>query len=67
LFDNPLLGDLLSTRHIFGAQLEWKHGTWAATLYASNLGDQHYVAAMNSGLDFAGPPRQFGIRLLKVF
>ena len=67
LFDNPLEGDLLSTRHLIGAQLEWKHDTWVATLYGTNLGDQHYVAAMNSGLDFAGPPRQFGIRLLKVF
>ncbi len=67
LFDNPLEGDLLAARHLFGAQLEWKHDTWVATLYGSNLGDQHYVAAMNSGLDFAGPPRQFGIRLLKVF
>ncbi len=67
LFDNPLMGDLLSARHLLGAQLEYKTGTWVATLYGSNLGDQHYVAAMNSGLDFAGPPRQFGVRLLKVF
>ena len=67
LFDNPLEGDLLSTRHLLGAQLEWKHDSWIATLYGSNLTDQHYVAAMNSGLDFAGAPRQFGVRLLKVF
>ncbi len=25
------------------------------------------VGAINSGLRFAGPPRQFGIRLMKVF
>jgi iron complex outermembrane receptor protein len=67
LFDNPLEGDLLSARHLLGAQLEWKQDTWVWTLYGTNLTDQHYVAAMNSGLDFAGPPRQFGIRLLKVF
>ena len=29
--------------------------------------DQRYVAAINSGLRFAGPPRQFGIRVMKVF
>ncbi len=43
LFDNPLEGDLLSARHLLSAQLEWKHDTWVATLYGSNLGDQHYV------------------------
>ncbi|HEY0106387.1 MAG TPA: TonB-dependent receptor [Rhizomicrobium sp.] len=67
LFDKPATGDRLGTRNIFGAQLEWKHDTWVATLYGSNLGDQHYVAALNSGFDYAGPPRQFGVRLLKLF
>jgi iron complex outermembrane receptor protein len=37
------------------------------TLYGTNLTDQHYVAALNSGLRFAGFPRQFGIRLFKPF
>lgn len=37
------------------------------TLYGTNLADQHYVAAVNSGLRFVGPPRQFGVRLMKVF
>ena len=37
------------------------------TLYSTNLTDQHYVGALNSGLRFAGPPRQFGIRVMKVF
>jgi iron complex outermembrane receptor protein len=33
----------------------------------SNLTDQHYMAALNSGLRFAGPPRQFGIRVATSF
>jgi len=37
------------------------------TLYSTNLTDQQYVGAVNSGLRFAGPPRQFGIRVMKVF
>ena len=67
LFDKPNLGDRLGTRNILGAQLEWKHDTWVASLYGSNLLDEHYVMALNSGLDFAGPPRQFGVRLMKSF
>jgi iron complex outermembrane receptor protein len=67
LFDNASWGDRLGVRDLLGAQLEWKTGEWALTLYATNLTDEHYVAAMNSDLDFAGPPRQFGVRLLKVF
>ncbi len=29
-------------------------------LTRTNLTNQHYVGALNSGLDFAGPPRQYG-------
>ncbi len=67
LFENTSLGDRLAARNLLGAQLEWTHDTYVLTLYGTNLTDQHYVAALNSGLDFAGPPRQFGIRLSKVF
>jgi iron complex outermembrane recepter protein len=67
LFENPDMGDRLAERNILGAQLAWQTGTWITTLYATNLTDQHYVGALNSGLDFAGPPRQYGIRLLKAF
>ena len=67
LFDNRLQGDLLGIRSIVGAQLEWQHDGWIWTLYGSNLTDEHYIVAMESALDFAGPPRQFGIRLLKTF
>ena len=67
LFEDAGLGDKLGARDILSAQLAWTHGAWVATLYGTNLTDQHYIGALNSGLDFAGPPRQFGIRLLRVF
>ena len=67
LFDNPLLGDKLAPRDLLGGQLEWSHDGYLVTLYGTNLTDQHYVAALNSGLRFAGFPRQFGIRLFKPF
>lgn len=67
LFENPALGDRLGVRHLLGAQLEWAHGDWVTTLYGSNLLNEHYVAALNSDLDFAGPPRQYGIRVLRTF
>jgi len=67
LFENPALGDRLWKRNIVNAQLAWNHGEYVVTLYSTNLNDQHYVGALNSGLDFAGPPRQYGIRLTKTF
>ncbi|HEV2702353.1 MAG TPA: TonB-dependent receptor [Steroidobacteraceae bacterium] len=67
LFENPALGDRLVARRLLGAQLEWKHGPWVGTLYGSNLLNEHYVAAMNSDLDFAGPPRQYGVRVYLAF
>lgn len=67
LFQNVARGDRVEERNIFNAQLAWNRGDYVATLYATNLTDQHYVGAINSGLRFAGPPRQFGIRLMKVF
>jgi len=67
LFENPALGDRLSSRNILGAQLAWNHQSWTTTLYGTNLTNQHYVGALNSNLDFAGPPRQFGVQLMKTF
>lgn len=67
LFENPLLGDRLGDRNIMGAQLAWMHGTWVATLFSANLTNQHYVGALQSNLDFAGPPRQYGLKVLKTF
>ncbi len=67
LFENPDLGDRLAQRNILNAQLAWTRDDYVVTLYSTNLNDQHYVGALNSGLDFAGPPRQYGIRLTKTF
>ena len=67
LFENASLGDRLSGRDIMGAQLAWNHTRYVTTLYATNLTDQHYVGALNSGLRFAGEPRQYGIRFLTAF
>ena len=67
LFENTALGDRIGARNILSAQLAYSHKGWVATLYGTNLTDQHYVAALNSGLRFAGFPRQYGIRLLKIF
>jgi len=67
LFQNEARGDRIGERNVFNAQLAWNHGDIVTTLYATNLTDDRYIAAINSGLRFAGPPRQFGIRVMKVF
>jgi iron complex outermembrane recepter protein len=67
LFANPALGDRLEARDVWNAQLAWQHGSLTATLYGTNLADQHYVAALNTGLRMAGFPRQYGLRLMKTF
>jgi iron complex outermembrane receptor protein len=67
LFENVARGDRIGERNIVGGQLALKHHDWVGTLYATNLTDLHYTGALNSGLRFAGPPRQFGFRLLKTF
>ena len=67
LFENEALDDRLGSRNILGAQLAWLHGDIVTTLYGTNLTNEHYVAAINSGLRFAGAPRLFGIRIMKMF
>jgi len=67
LFENQALGDRLDSRNMLGAQVDWAHGSWLTTLYGTNLTNQHYVAALNSGLRFVGAPRQYGIRFTKFF
>jgi len=67
LFENASLGDRLGDRNILNAQLAWQHGSYTITGYATNLTDQHYAGALNSGLYFAGPPRQYGVKVLKIF
>lgn len=67
LFQNRARGDYIDARNILNAQLAFQRKSWTVTLYGTNLTDQHYPAALNSGLYFAGPPRQYGVKLLKVF
>ena len=63
LFEDETRGDRIGARSIVNAQLAWQHRDVTVTAYATNLTDKHYVAALNSGLDFAGPPRQYGVKL----
>lgn len=67
LFQNVSRGDKLDARKILNAQLAYTRGTLTVTAYATNLTNQHYVAALNSGLYFAGAPRQYGVKVLKAF
>jgi iron complex outermembrane recepter protein len=67
LFQRPDRGDRIEDRNIVNAQLALAKGTLTVTAYATNLTNQHYPAALNSGLYFAGPPRQYGIKVLKAF
>ena len=71
LFQNAVLGDRLAARNILGAQLTYTQGNTSVTAYGTNLTDQHYVSShwsgANGNLDFAGAPRQFGIKLLHTF
>jgi iron complex outermembrane receptor protein len=67
LFENPGLGDHLAGRDIAGGQLAWTHDHFITTLYTTNAADRQYVGALNSGLRFVGPPRQYGLRFLTTF
>ena len=66
VFHGP--GVSLGDRNIVNTQVsyDWKDD-WRLTAYATNLFDLHYVAAANTSLRYAGPPRQFGLRLTKGF
>jgi len=67
LFENAARGDRLGNRNLSGAQVDLEHGDVAASLYVTNLTNQHYVSAITSGLRYAGAPRQFGLRVTKFF
>lgn len=61
--------DYLAPRNLFNAQIIYQRpDNWRVTLYATNLFDDHYVAAqILDNLGVPGPPRQFGVRVLKSF
>ncbi|RXD04868.1 TonB-dependent receptor [Sphingomonas sp. UV9] len=67
LFQNTALGDRLEARNIVNAQLTLATGDWSVAGFSTNLGDQHYVAAINGVRRLAGAPRQYGIRVSRSF
>jgi len=67
LFENRSLGDRLDSRKLVGAQVDWTRGDFLATLYGTNLSDDHYIAAVGSRLRYAGAPRQYGLRITQFF
>lgn len=67
IFNNEALGDKLEARNLVNLLLSYKTETWTLAAYALNATDQTYIAAINSGLRYAGPPRQYGLNLTKTF
>ena len=67
LFDNVAAGDYLAARNILNASVAWTHGSYVATLYGTNLLNDHYVSALLSPIRLAGLPLQFGVSLMKTF
>lgn len=57
------LGDLT----LVNAQVAFAHDDWTVTAFATNLTDEHYVAAKLSGLRVVGAPRQVGVRVFRAF
>jgi len=67
IFNNAALGDRLGARDIVNASLRLNTGPWTWAAYALNATDETYIAAINSGLRYAGPPRQYGLNLTRTF
>jgi iron complex outermembrane receptor protein len=67
LFQNAALGDRLPARNILNTQLTLETGPWAIGAYATNLTNEHYVAAINGIRRLAGAPRQYGVRVSRSF
>ena len=67
LFQNVTRGDRLPARDILNAQLTVATGPWSFGGFATNLTDEHYVAAINGVRRLAGAPRQYGVRVSRSF
>jgi iron complex outermembrane receptor protein len=67
IFNNEALGDRLEARNLVNLLLSYKTDAWTVSAYALNATDQTYIAAVNAGLRYAGPPRQFGLNLTRTF
>jgi len=63
LFVEPQL--YLPSRSLLNLNVRWELGQWYASLWATNLTDERYIAAIqnNGSLYYAGPPRQWGVRV----
>jgi iron complex outermembrane receptor protein len=61
--------DHLPAQNVFNAQLAYDWGQdWEVAAYATNLFNLRYISSLSLGsLAQAGPPRQFGLRVLKSF
>ncbi|WP_428149852.1 TonB-dependent receptor [Brevundimonas sp.] len=67
IFNNEALGDRLQERDIVNATITYANDDWILSAFSTNLTDQTYIAAINAGLRYAGPPRQYGLVLTKTF
>jgi iron complex outermembrane receptor protein len=67
IFNNEALGDRLEARNLVNLLLSYKTDNWTVSGYALNATDQTYIAAVNSGLRYAGAPRQFGVNVTRTF
>ena len=69
IFADEARGDRLEPRNIVNAQLTYESGDgdWRLQAYGRNVFDEEYVGAVKSGQRYAGPPRQYGIRLTRNF
>ena len=59
--------DELDDLTLVNAQVAFTHDDWTLTAFATNLTDEHYVAAKLSGLRVVGAPRQVGVRVFRAF
>lgn len=67
IFNNEALGDRLEARNLVNLKLTYQVADWTLAAYALNATDQTYIAAINAGLRYAGPPRQIGLNLMRTF
>lgn len=67
IFANEALGDRLEARNIVNGLVTYANRDWRLSAFSTNLTDQTYIAAINSGLRYAGPPRQYGLILTRIF
>ena len=67
LFENEARGDRVEARNILNAQFAWQHGKFVDDAVRHQPHRPALRGALNSGLRFAGAPRQFGIRVATSF